>query len=268
MAEEESSSGLQWVNSTTAKIQQDGEVRTKIRKQAMKQVARERKLDPTYGKINLRQYPVVDSTLSIRGPRSASIPSSMLETHQMQLEDACDSTRSGSGRTSPMQFLPSKFLAATNIPAAMSPSGYEAMIMKYSLQSIDLSILTSVEIGRHSAKLILGNQAPLAPLLKQKLDSFFSHLPARFGYSSCLSYATECAIARVCQMISPASRVLDVAVVSLYAKALQSLQMALRSAEQQLEPDVLCAAEILALYEVMLRFFPMKYIPCITAYSL
>jgi hypothetical protein len=48
----------------------------------------------------------------------------------------------------------------------------------------------------------------------------------------------------------PAESTLESSALSLYGKALRSLQLAIDFAEKRIGPDVLCAAELLALYEV------------------
>jgi hypothetical protein len=56
-------------------------------------------------------------------------------------------------------------------------------------------------------------------------------------------------ISRARQIISP-NQNWEAAVITFYVKALDSLQKALDSPKERFKPEVLCATEILALYEV------------------
>lgn len=67
-------------------------------------------------------------------------------------------------------------------------------------------------------------------------------------------------MARTKQIVSP-DKASERGVIRIYVTALRSLQAAVNDPEQRLKPEVLCATEILALYEV-LSFF--KYHRSIT----
>jgi hypothetical protein len=207
----------------------------------MKQVSHQRTQMGLRQKINLRQYPVFETTQVFQAaiPPQTDIltiePCLINKTQKYDLEGIRDG-----------QLPPN----TTNIPPAISRTGYELLSTKYSINVKDLSILTSIEVGRATSQLFLGNAVLLAPLMSHKQESFFTYVPARYGYVDCLSAATEVALARVRQIISPDCDKWETEVVSLYSKALKSLQAALDSPIAWLEPEVLCATEILALYEV------------------
>ncbi|OCL09252.1 hypothetical protein AOQ84DRAFT_272020, partial [Glonium stellatum] len=73
----------------------------------------------------------------------------------------------------------------------------------------------------------------------------------RYGHSACLTDAVDCIVARVRCLVSPAHVSWERLAISLYTKALKSLQAALDSLTQRLTPDILCVTEILALYELL-----------------
>ena len=81
-----------------------------------------------------------------------------------------------------------------------------------------------------------------------------------------LTDATEFVVARVRQIVSPRNGKWEVAVLSIYGKALKNLQGAIGSPVERFELEVLCAREILALYEVCQKSICLKHIlyttPC------
>ena len=77
-----------------------------------------------------------------------------------------------------------------------------------------------------------------------------SYLPSLYGSSACLDHAVVCIVARVWYIIAPNGEVGERGVIQLYLRAIKSLQIALNCPTQRLAADVLCATEILALYEV------------------
>jgi len=80
--------------------------------------------------------------------------------------------------------------------------------------------------------------------------SFVSYIPARYGEEACLTLATDCLLSKVREIVTPESSVYKPKVISSYVKALRSFQKAIDSPSQRFNPEVLCATQILALYEV------------------
>jgi hypothetical protein len=124
------------------------------------------------------------------------------------------------------------------------------MSMKYGLDALDISTLASVHMNRAARYEFLENPSQLAQILTKRKWSYFSYLPSRYGYSTCLNDATDCLVSRVRQILSPDSAIWDKTVLSLYCRALNSLQAAIQCSKLCMEADVLCATAILALYEV------------------
>ena len=123
------------------------------------------------------------------------------------------------------------------------------MVAAYNFDVVDLSALASLHLGRCAGETLSADPSQLTSLLRYK-ESYLSYLPSRYEHSACLKDAVDCIIARVRQILSPNERKLESTVIPLYLRALNSLQKALDSPIQRYEPEVLCAIEILALYEV------------------
>jgi hypothetical protein len=136
------------------------------------------------------------------------------------------------------------------VPATLFQTSYELMSMKYGLDAMDISTLASIHISRPARQEFLRDPSQIAQLLTKRRQSYFLYLPARYGHSVCLNDATDCLVSRVRQLLSPNSEVWAKTVLSLYVRALNSLQTAVQCSKLCLEADILCAAGILALYEV------------------
>jgi hypothetical protein len=220
-------------------VPENNAVRTLIRKQAMKKAAAARRQAGNYGKHNLLQYPPVflenckDPSPEIKNRRKR-------ETHK-----ATTSSRS-----------------VLDISLRPSQSGYELMRSVHGWDILNLSALTTFHVDRTTGPGFLAHPSQVADLLHCRQVSYLTFLPSHYGNSSCLQDAANCVAARVREVMLPStagttkqqSRTRS----SLYVKALVSLQRALNSPIQRLEPDVLCATELLALYEVR-----CSAVPCI-----
>lgn len=260
MAEKSSITEFQFVNSTidSPTVPQDVAVRALIRKQAMKKASAARRRDGNYGKHNLRQYPVflfdkpntaeveilpqswddqnhgqyvvpvIDAVVKVREPRPKKIVKKEVDKQQWN----------------------ARVIIAEAPPRNLPASGYELTSMKSDFDVVDLSTLSSLHVNRAARAALSRNPYQLIHQLRTyKQWSYLSYLPSRYGQVACLSDATDCVIARARQIISP-GRNWEAAVITFYMKALSSLQKALDSAKTRFMPEVLCATEILALYEV------------------
>ncbi|RFU26707.1 hypothetical protein B7463_g9631, partial [Scytalidium lignicola] len=204
---------FRFVNSTTAKVPQSLAVRALIRKQAMKQASITRRKNGSYGKHNLRQYPVFvqDSTgedIKVKSQTSHSSGNGTVVRRQLRPKREEDES-SNSSQDEKVNWYNKNLLArlsmSESIPAALSRKGYEEM----------------------------------------------SYLPSRYEHTQCVKDATNCVVARVRQLISPPTHNLEATVLSTYVKALKSLQQALDNPKTRFKPEVLYATEILALYELL-----------------
>jgi hypothetical protein len=234
MADSSAPASFEWVHSTTAILNEDVEVRTRIRKQAMKRAAAERRKRGNYGQHNLLQYEVfqtAQSDLIDKAFMTSAHPTGKVSQHNHNLAIVSRNKSS-------------------SIPASISQGGYELKSTENGFNILDLSVLTSADIGRASGQLFRKDSSQLLLLLRHRQSSYFTHVPARYGHSACLTDAINCVLSRMRQIISQAGDRLESTVMLSYTKALRSLQTALDSPIQRFDPEVLCATEILSIYEV------------------
>jgi len=271
MAKPASKTEFQFVNSTitTPNVQQDLAIRALIRKQAMKEASAARRRHGNYGKHNLRQYPIFDQgnfevcSVEVDPIRRVSeTEAKYVHTRQPSLSST-ESEDSDSAykdkvlrykrETTGGEWLPSQVqLASTrSIPGSMSRKDYELMSMNCGFDILDLSTLTTYHVGRAARNVLSAEPSQLILQFREKHWTYLSYIPSRYGHITCLNDAVACVLARVRQIISPPSASWEATVISLYVKALGSLQKALDSPYQRFKPEVLCATEILALYELL-----------------
>jgi hypothetical protein len=237
---------FQFVNSTVAtpRVPQDLAVRALIRKQAMKKASAARRRDGNYGKHNLRQYPVfvVDENDNTGGGRRDSGQELDQEAEMARLRNA--------KKVSERQQWLARFTLGEPIPASPPARDYELISLKSDFDILDLSTVATLHVNRAARAALSKNpQQFILQLRANKQWSYLSFLPSIYGQIPCLSDATDCVIARARQIISP-DRQLEAAAISSYVKALDSLQKALDNPSERFRAEVLCATEILALYEV------------------
>ncbi|CZR57896.1 uncharacterized protein PAC_07785 [Phialocephala subalpina] len=263
---------FQFVNSTITSptVPQDAEVRALIRKQAMKKASLARKRDGNYGKHNLRQYPVfVHDDKGSSSSGSSSSPDNVWEDgRELGIRDPRPVVKDGSKNTKNTEAVVhmnkdtrkavaerhrwlKKMANLETIPQCLSADGYELKSMKSDFDILDLSTLATLHIGRAVRAALAQNPYLLLNQLRtHKRWSYLSFLPTRYEHIKCLRDATDCVIARARQIITP-NRNWEAAVIAFYVRALDSLQKALDSPTQRYQPEVLCATEILALYEML-----------------
>ncbi|PQE31973.1 C6 zinc finger domain protein [Rutstroemia sp. NJR-2017a WRK4] len=266
---------FQFVNSTLTNpsVPQDLAIRALIRKQAMKKASAARRRDGNYGKHNLRQYPVfvhdekpTDQTPAVKVVANHKTQSAYGSNTSRQLE-YIDGEERGKGRSSngklklskherekniaERQMLLTKIALAESAPSKFSPTGYELLLAKSGVDIMELSTLATLHVGRATRRALCASPYSIVHQMRtQKQWSFLSYLPSRYGHIQCLSDAADCVVARARQIISPQEN-WEPMVLGYYIKALESLQKALDSPKQRFKPEVLCATEILALYELL-----------------
>ena len=253
---------FQFINSTDASVPKGNAVRTQIRKQAMSRAALARRQRGNYGKHNLRQYPII-----LGAADEQSEDRNRATTQPAQAQDR-PGTRDEPNQLHALNVRPAASheildfniqhpnLGDENqqiqvIPPAMSSTGYESMRIRYDFDILDLSALTTFHVGRATAKALSIQPSRLIDVLRCKQWSYLSYLPSRYGQATCLDDAAHCAIARVRHFALTPTEPLSRNILSLYSKALLSLQAALNDPVLCLSPDVLCATQILSIYEVV-----------------
>jgi len=280
MAENQPKMEFQFVNSTinAPTVPRDLAIRALIRKQAMKKASAARRRDGNYGKHNLRQYPVfiVDQknnngqAIAEVKEQSSSPDESANEKaichydegKQLKEKDKVVRSNGNKADRNGNDLERQRWLATValneSLPASLSAKGYELTSMKSDFDIRDLSTLATLHIGRAARAALSQNPYHLIYQLRsRKQFSYLSYLPSLYGHVACLSDATDCVIARVRQIISPHEN-WEAAVITFYVKALDSLQKALDNPKQRYRPEVLCATEILALYEVCFILPPAR----------
>lgn len=263
---------FQFVNSTVAdpSVPQDVKVRNMIRKQAMKKASAERKKDGNYGKHNLRQLPVFvynqdDLPIEPKVKEILTPPTSESSSSSSpQSEDSSTVDRPSPPTTKleqkryqhamvERQRLWAKLSLAESLSAGMSAKGYEATSMKNDFNILDLATLATLHVGRFTRGALSNSPDNLIQQLRAKCDpqfTYLSFLPSRYEQVGILSDAANCVIARARNIVSP-NKNWEGAVVTFYLRALRSLQKALDDPQRQYQADVLCATEVLALYELL-----------------
>lgn len=263
---------FQFVNSTVADpaVPQDLAVRNLIRKQAMKKASAARKKDGNYGKHNLRQFPVfvcnpentpIEPTVEIvevkdspTHKKSISPPAhDVIAALPPKPKDSrLHNQKKEKGLLKRQQWL-AKLSLAESLSTGMSAKGYELTSMKHDFNILELSTLATLHVGRFTRSELFSNPNHLIAQLRSKYDpqfTYLSFLPSRYDQVGVLSDAADCVIARARYIVSP-NKVWESAVITFYVRALHSLQKALDDPKQRFSAEVLCATEILALYELL-----------------
>jgi hypothetical protein len=260
---------FQFVNSTVTDpgVPQDVAVRNLIRKQAMKKASAARKRDGNYGRHNLRQYPVfvydqanapIEPTVEIKEigslKKSESPPAGhIISAVSPKQRDSRVVVKKKEDSPIERQKLLARISLAESLSSGMSAKGYELTSMKSDFNILDLSTLATLHVGRFTRAALSQNPDHLIYQLRSKYDpqfTYLSFLPPRYGEVGCLSDAADCVIARARYIVSP-NKTWESAVYAFYGRALRSLQKALDCPKQRFLPEVLCATEILALYELL-----------------
>ena len=227
MTQENSGSTFHFINSSDSRGPQDPATRKTIRKQAMVKAAAARREKGQHGKVNSRQYPV------------------FVEIRQRHDGASSSSSKPNEPRVSSNEVV--------SIPESLSSTGYESMRIQYGFDILDLSALTTFHAGHTTAHALRQDPSRLVDVLHCRQWSYLSFVPSKFGNTSCLDDAVRCVAAKVRHRLSSPTQPPSTVVISLYSKALASLQNALDDKKSCLEPDILCATELLAIYEVDIR---------------
>ncbi|GAM91573.1 hypothetical protein ANO11243_096250 [Dothideomycetidae sp. 11243] len=145
----------------------------------------------------------------------------------------------------------SPFAPSDKSPMIMFPffSPYEITRARNSLDISELSMLTNFNVGG-GIKLVMGSDTSrLVTLLQHKQWSFVQYVPAYYGTSECITLATDCLLSKVRSVLN-ADPKLERTSLRLYTACLRSLQRALRDPTECTKPEVLCATQLLGLYEL------------------
>lgn len=255
-----------FINATGPKVPKDPALRTLIRKQAMKDVGLARKKRGGYGRVNLRQLPSDTNTSVSKRSSENSGDSTDTDQHSRVTPDS-DSASSGpttdTDATTPDDQLvvtrqmhtwlaDQDWLMPLNGPPA---TDYERLRMKYHFDIRDLSILTSFNIGKGTMLAISSNPELLTTLLGSEMQSYLQFIPSRYGHKPFLTAVIDCLSAKVHSKLYPRNEMFEGMILRMYAKALAKLQVAVAGDESSLDPDLLCAIQMLSLHEVGTTYY-------------
>ncbi|KAL8712812.1 MAG: hypothetical protein Q9220_003020 [cf. Caloplaca sp. 1 TL-2023] len=245
-------SRLEWINSLDGKVPSSPTTRATIRKRAMINAVAARKRSGQYSNPNRRQYPIYLDVPAQLEPVTdiVSLPTDKHRSEPCRNEASVQILPHGSKLAAQRQQWVSRLPTATWIPASPSSTGYEAMRICYDFDVVTLSGFTDLHTGRATAQPLHERPDCLQKIMMCKQWSYFTYIPSRFGNTRCLDDAVCCVAARVRQWITDPGRPSH-AVIQLYAKAVKSLQAALNDPLQCILPDVLCATEVLAIFELL-----------------
>ena len=250
-----------FINATGPKVPKDPALRTLIRKQAMKDVGIARKKRGGYGRVNLRQSPSHANTSVPKETSENSGTSTDTEDHSRVTPDS--DSASSAPTTYTDATTPDDQLVVTrqmhtwltdpdwSMPLNGPPAtDYERLRMKYHFDIRDLSILTSFNIGQGTMLAISSNPELLMTLLGSQMQSYLQFIPSRYGHKPFLTAVIDCVSAKVHSKLYPRNEMFEGMILRMYAKALAQLQIAVAGDESSLDPDLLCAIQMLSLHEV------------------
>jgi hypothetical protein len=263
MAAKTSMHDFQFIVSTGPQIPADPEVRTIIRKQAMKDVTTLRKKRGDYGPINPMQYRIRDSNtgfpkwtvghslgvtreptslVSGASSRSMSPFTAMSATEMTALMGVGCSTASLTSVEQYETWLP--------IPAPNPTNRYEALRAKLNFDVMDLSHLTSFHIGQSTMSAMARNPDLLTTLLGCGVNSYLSFVPSRYGHKPYLNAVIDCVTTKARSTLCPSDTSLSTTATNIYGKALHAVQEAVIEEGASQDADLLCAVQMLSFYEV------------------
>lgn len=211
----------------------------KTRREIMQKVAQKRKAEPKHRHPNSRQLPIFMPRYGFN--------ESATEYKQVQALSMAER---------PSQTKPESVHIQTDTLRLQTPSSaYSAVLAKTNLHFLDLSLLTSVGVGRYTGQRLLENPQTVAHFFKGRNWSYFQYIPLYYQQSVLIRSATDCVLARVRCLLTPDDKSWELLALSAYSRALSQLQDAMDSTSQRLTAELLCATQLLGLYEVSVAVF-------------
>jgi len=255
-------SDFPFIVSSGPRVPKDPALRTLIRKQAMKDVGIARKKRGGYGRVNLRQNLVERHTdapiRSLNDRGQVSDERSSTSTPSSSSTFACpDPDTDATTPNEQQQLVSTKQVAefSTQQPWTVPLNGppatdFQRLRMKYHFDIRDLSILTSFNVCSGTMLAISKNPELLSTLLGSEMQSYLQYMPDRYGHKPFLTAVIDCVSAKVHSKLYPLNDMFEGMILRMYAKALAYLQVAVAGDESSLDPDLLCAIQMLSLHEV------------------
>lgn len=247
-------------------IPDDPQVRTIIRKQAMRDAAIERKKRASSGRASSMKYRVLDSgtdvstrTVALSPTASEGLASLGTRTgprssQQGRAGSATEMTafrgviRFDHSTTSTACF--EEYQIVPPLPTANLTNGYEALRSKYRFDITDLCLLTNFYISQGTMSAMARNSDLLATILGKQTSSYLQFVPSRYGHKPYLTAVVDCLVAKAHSILHPHDTKMSARVLMLYGQALRAVQTAVSDGEASRDADLLCAVQMLSLYEV------------------
>ncbi|KAM5353135.1 hypothetical protein ACJZ2D_016979 [Fusarium nematophilum] len=243
---------LSFVVSSGPKLQSDPQVRTLIRKHAMKNVAWTRKKRVGIARTNVGQHPPFPTCIPIRavvgskttpgrgefvnddaGASMAYAETDLIGGHEPEQTNRVPPAANVPGHAAHPPFYlaahPPFYLAATTLSTA-----YEVARSKFQVDLNDLSMLTNFNVGQGTASVL----------------SYLQFVPSRYGLSPCLTAAADCLLARARSMLMP-DKHNEAVEIRLHMVALRALHDALQNDSSCMSSEVLCASQLLGLHALL-----------------
>jgi hypothetical protein len=235
---------LFWVKSSTSDAPLD---RPKHRREVMQKVALRQKQEHQQNHPNRRQLPVFYHNQG-SGESSASREhdAKSVEAERVITGSSLQPNNSDSAPLDSDQSYPRTSLTQLMIASATHPT----MLAQCNLDFLELSSLAALEVGRFTGQRVLEKPRSIAHFLGGKNWSYCRYVPFYYAESTLIRNATDCVVAQVRCLLSPEDLTWESLALTSYSNALSNLQDAINSAPQPPSAEVLCATQILSLYEV------------------
>ena len=241
------------------------DARTTIRKQAMKEIGLKRRKKGQPGDANQRYVPVnfPEQGNEILADNSAdTIISARALTRKDDIWDGGSDYSAAWGRPIPTTSDVDEMLYDEEAPGSrvmvvrqdttstfklmwsntLTMSDYDRVRSRHGVELTDLSALALFSPGNSSAH-------RSASLFHNQQWSYMHYVPARYGITPCLTATTNAVLAKVRMILSPDCGGAGTC-SGLYGVALRAVQEAIGNEMTAGDADVLCATQLLSLYEV------------------
>ncbi|KAH7311387.1 hypothetical protein B0I35DRAFT_438001 [Stachybotrys elegans] len=248
--------GFEWISTTTASHGQgvSKSDRLTIRRQAIKRVSIARRQSGNHGQINLGQFPVFirsgqpwvhcDVPRILEGSRDTrtAYTGSSLNTKEIV------ALRTEGNKDEAQARLISQ-------PSWISPLGthqstIDSLKSRTGVDILGLSTLTVSHIY-HAVSDFLSLHPNRVKLLHEPRQSYLQHISQRYGRTKCLDCAVDALVLKVREALDPPGSTCHTLVVASIGRALHTLQSAIKDPTMCVESDVLCAAEVFSIIEVL-----------------
>ena len=260
MTEAVCETGFQFVDwSDMAGPHESPHIRLQIRKQAMKNAAADRKRRGNWGKKNLGQTIVGGRTppdIQVVDQKTKKLQEATRDGERTVPSDWSHSVKDPVTAVVDDAIASAKTMAPQNrpadteaLPAMMPCAGYESLRIQHNFDLLDVSALATLHVSRITGQILQQDPTLLNKILHCSQWSYFTYIPNRIGHFTCLDDAVRCVAVRVRDWVQGSTKT-SVMSLKLYAKALRSLQSAIEDPLLCMEPEILCATEVLAIYEV------------------